>query len=109
MKVRRRSTDHPPSFIRWRDTPPELAHETPPLDVALKVHCPICLTNLQVHSYDISDCTASGTITAAEADISKAEIGSLIGRAYRCTLAETAVSAVTLNGAKLGPVGVDMK
>lgn len=51
---------------------------------------------------------ASGTITA-EADISKAEIGSLIGRAYRCTLAETAVSAVTLNGAKLGPVGVEMK
>ena len=61
-----------------------------------------------MHSYDISDCTASGTITAA-ADISKAEIGSLIGRAYRCTLAETAVSAVTLNGAKFGHVGMEMK
>ena len=64
---------------------------------------------IQVHSYDISDCTASGTITAAAADIAKSEIGSLIGRAYRCTLAETVVSAVTLNGAKLGPVGVEMK
>ena len=62
-----------------------------------------------MHSYDISDCTASVTITAAEADISKAEIGSLIGHAYRCALAEMAVSAVTLNGAKLGPVGVEMK
>ena len=66
------------------------------------------MTSLQVHSYDISDCTASGTITAA-ADIAKSEIGSLIGRAYRCTLAETAVSAVTLNGAKFGHVGVEMK
>lgn len=61
-----------------------------------------------MHSYDISDCTASGTITAA-ADIAKSEIGSLIGRAYRCTLAETAVSAVTLNGAKFGHVGMEMK
>ena len=61
-----------------------------------------------VHSYDISDCTASGTITATDADISKAEIGSLIGRAYRCALAETAVSNVTLNGEKIDPVGVEM-
>ena len=62
-----------------------------------------------VHSYDVSDCKASGTITAEDADISKAEIGSLIGRAYRCTLAETAVSDVTLNGEKIDFVGLEMK
>ncbi len=61
-----------------------------------------------VHSYELSNCTASGTIMAADADMSKAEIGSLIGRAYRCTIDETAISEVTLNGAKLEPVGVEM-
>ncbi len=62
-----------------------------------------------VHSYDISDCTASGTITAADADAAKAEIGALIGRAHRCTLSETAVSDVTLNGEKIDLIGIEMK
>ena len=62
-----------------------------------------------VHSYDVSNCAASGTITAADADVAKAEIGSLLGRAYRCTLAETVASDVTLNGEKIALIGVEMK